>query len=233
MKKELEKYFDRLWPINRSLTGEGNRQTFKILSEIVDLKISEAPSGTACFDWNIPPEWNVKEAWIKNENGDKIIDFAKNNLHLMGYSIPVHQKMPLEELKRNLYSLPDQPDLIPYLTSYYKERWGFCLSHNQLLSLEEGEYEVHIDSKLNSSGSMTIGEAILKGKSEKEILFSTYICHPSMANNELSGPLVTAFIYQELKKRSDRFYTYRFVFVPETIGVIYYLSRYGEQKKKT
>jgi len=232
MKAQIEKYFDRLWPINRSLTGNGNRESFKILSEIVDIKLTEVPSGTSCFDWNVPPEWNAKEAWIKNSKGEKIVDFSINNLHLLGYSTPIHEKLSLDELKKNLYSLPDQPELIPYLTSYYKERWGFCLSHNQLESLQEDTYEVFIDSTLDSNGHMTIGEATLKGSSDKEILFSTYICHPSMANNELSGPLVTAFIYQELKKKKNLFYNYRFVFLPETIGSIYYLSQHGEYLKE-
>ena len=232
MKAQIEEYFDRLWPINRSLTGNGNRESFKILSEIVDIKLTEVPSGTSCFDWNVPPEWNAKEAWIKNSKGEKIVDFSINNLHLLGYSTPIHEKFSLVELKNNLYSLLNQPDLIPYLTSYYKERWGFCLSHNQLESLQEDTYEVFIDSTLDPNGSMTIGEATLKGSSDKEILFSTYICHPSMANNELSGPLVTAFIYQELKKKKDLFYNYRFVFLPETIGSIYYLSQHGEYLKE-
>jgi len=231
MKIELEKYFDRLWPINRSLTGNGNRETFKILSEIIDLQITEVPSGTECFDWTVPPEWNVKEAWIKDNKGNKIIDFSKNNLHLLGYSIPVNRKLSLSELKKNIYTLPSQPDLIPYLTSYYKERWGFCMSHNQLSSLEEEEYEVFIDASLDFNGSMTVGDVILKGNSDREIMFSTYICHPSMANNELSGPLVTSFIYQKLKNKKDRFYNYRFVFIPETIGSIYYLNKYGEHLK--
>ena len=231
MKIELEKYFDRLWPINRSLTGNGNRETLKILSELIDLEITEVPSGTVCFDWTVPPEWNVKEAWIKDSKGNKIIDFVKNNLHLLGYSIPTNQKLLLSELKKNIYTLPSQPELIPYLTSYYEERWGFCMSHNQLSTLQEEEYEVFIDSYLDYNGSMTVGDAILKGNSDREILFSTYICHPSMANNELSGPLATSFIFQELKNKKDRFYNYRFVFIPETIGSIYYLYKHGELLK--
>jgi len=231
MKNEIEKYFDRLWPINRSLTGNGNRETIKILSELIDLKITEVPSGTECFDWTVPPEWNVKEAWIKDGKGSIIVDFSINNLHLLGYSIPIKKKMSLSELKEHIYTLPDQPDLIPYLTSYYQERWGFCMSHNQLSALQEEDYEVYIDSSLDKTGSMSVGDVVLKGTSDKEILFSTYICHPSMASNELSGPLVSAFIYRELKKMTNRFYTYRFVFIPETIGSIYYLSRHGEHLK--
>lgn len=233
MKEQLEHYFDRLWPLDRSLTGNGNRKTLEILSEIVDLKITEVPSGTECFDWNVPPEWNVKEAWIKNEKGEKIVDFSVNNLHILGYSIPFKGTLSFDELKEYLYTLPDQPELIPYLCSYYKERWGFCLSHEQFLSLDTSEnYEVFIDSKLDDKGSMTIAEAVIPGKSKKEILLSTYICHPSMANNELSGPLVASFIYKQLKDRKDLKYTYRFLFVPETIGAIYALSVYGDHWKQ-
>ncbi|OFX38227.1 MAG: hypothetical protein A2X08_09155 [Bacteroidetes bacterium GWA2_32_17] len=233
MKKQIEQYFDRLWPINRSLSGNGNRGTLKILSEIIDLNIIEVPSGTKCFDWTVPPEFNVKEAWIKDVNGEIVVDFAKNNLHLLGYSEPFRGKLSFEELKTHIYTLPDQPDIIPYLTSYYKRRWGFCIAHNQFLKLNKNDiYEVFVDSTLNESGSMTIGEAVIKGKSEKEILLSTYICHPSMANNELSGPLVSAFIYKKIKERKNLKYSYRFVFVPETIGSIYLLSVKGEYFKK-
>lgn len=231
MKDQIEKYFDRLWPLNRSLTGNGNRETLKILSEIADIKITEVPSGTECFDWTVPPEWNVKEAWIKDNSGDIIADFKDNNLHLMGYSEKFSGYLSLIELKEHLYSLPGQPEVIPYLTSYYKNRWGFCLSHNQLLNLKDDTYEVKIDSELNPEGSMTMGEAILKGDTDEEVLLSTYICHPSMANNELSGPLVTSFIYNKLKEKKNRRYTYRILYLPETIGSIYYLSKQGEHLK--
>lgn len=233
MKTKIEEYFDRLWPITRSLTGNGNRESLNILSELINLEISEVPSGTQCFDWNVPPEWNIKEAWIKDSKGDIIVDFSVNNLHILGYSEPFQGKLSFEELKPHLYSLPDQPDLIPYLTSYYKRRWGFCLTHNQLLQLDQNEtYEVFIDSTLDENGSMTIGEAIIKGKSDEEILFSTYICHPSLASNELSGPLVSAFIYSKLTEQKELKYTYRFIFVPETIGSIYCLSVKGDYWKK-
>lgn len=233
MTHDIELYFDRLWPLNRSLTGNGNRETLTILSELLDLKVTEVPSGTKCYDWNVPPEWNVKEAWIKNSKGEIIVDFSENNLHLLGYSIPFKGMLSFVELKEHLYTLPEQPELIPYLCSYYKERWGFCLSHNQLLALDENDtYEVFIDSTLDSNGSMTVAEAVIKGRTDKEILISTYICHPSMANNELSGPLVSAFIYKHLKQQKDLKYTYRFIFVPETIGAIYSLSVYGEYWKK-
>ncbi|MEP7146713.1 MAG: DUF4910 domain-containing protein [bacterium] len=232
MKEQIEKYFDRLWKINRSLTGNGNRETLKILSEIIELEITEVPSGTECFDWTVPPEWNAEEAWIKDSSGSKIVDFKKNNLHLVGYSENFSGKLNLKELKEHLYSSPEQPDVIPYRTSYYKLRWGFCISDNQLKNLKEDNYEVLIDSELNPKGSMTIAEAVLKGETANEILLSTYICHPSMANNELSGPLVSAFIYKKLKEKKNRKYTYRFLFLPETIGSICYLSTHGEQMKK-
>lgn len=232
MKENIEAYFDKLWPITRSLTGDGNRESLKILSELVDLDIKEVPCGTSCYDWNVPPEWNIREAWIKDSKGNYVIDFADNNLHVLGYSEPVNTKLSFEKLKQHLYSLPDQPDLIPYYTSYYKRRWGFCMSHNHLKELDPNEeYEVYIDSTLDDNGSMTVGEAIIRGESDKEVLLSTYICHPSLANNELSGPLVTAFIYKELKKKNNLKYTYRFVFVPETIGSIYMLSVNGEHWK--
>jgi aminopeptidase-like protein len=233
MKNSIEEYFDRLWPITRSLTGNGNRESLKILSEIIDLEITEVPCGTKCFDWNVPPEWNINEAWIKDSKGNIIIDFSDNNLHILGYSEPLQGKFSFEELKSHLYTLPDQPDLIPYLTSYYQRRWGFCLSHNQFIQLDKNDtYEVFIDSSLDDNGSMTIGEAVIKGKSDKEILFATYICHPSLANNELSGSLVSAFIYHKLKEQKNLKYTYRFIFVPETIGSIYSLSVKGEHWKK-
>ena len=153
MKEQIEKYFDRLWPLNRSLTGNGNRETLKILSELADIKITEVPSGTECFDWTVPPEWNVNEAWIKDSKGNIIADFTINNLHLLGYSEKYSGNLNLKELKEHLYSLPEQPEVIPYLTSYYKKRWGFCISHNQLINLKEGTYEVLIDSELDQDGS--------------------------------------------------------------------------------
>ena len=230
MKNQIEKYFDRLFPINRSLTGNGNRETLNILSEIVDLQLYEVPSGTTCFDWTVPPEWNVKEAWIKSSSGETIIDFKDLNLHLVGYSVPFRGRVSLQELKSHLFSIPEMPETVPYLTSYYKGNWGFCLKHSQLISLKEDSYEIMIDSELNPNGSMTYGEAFLQGESDKEVLFSTYICHPSLANNELSGPLVSSFIYKLLKKKRLH-YSYRFLFLPETIGSIYYLSRYGNKLK--
>ena len=188
-----------LWKFNRSITGEGVRLTLELIKEnyIKDLKILSIPSNTKVFDWIIPNEWHVNKAYIIDPDGKKICDFSKNNLHLVGYSKPIRKKIKLDELQKNLYSLPNQPDAIPYITSYYQERWGFCLSQNLRDSLKDGEYEVVIDSKL-FSGNLNYGEIILPGKSNEEVLLSTYICHPSMANNELSGPTVTT-IYKMVK----------------------------------
>ena len=195
------------------------------------MKIIEVPSGTKAFDWKVPNEWNVKEAWIKNKKGKKICDFSDCNLHLMGYSIPIKKTISLKRLQNHLYSLPDQPDAIPYITSYYKKNWGFCITHNDRKKLISGDYEVYIDSNL-SPGHLTYGEVILPGKKKREIFLSTYICHPSLANNELSGPVVTTAIIKYLKQLKKREYTYRIVFIPETIGSILYLSKHHKKLKK-
>ena len=227
MKKELEKYFDRLWPICRSITGNGLRRSLDILQEIIPLKIHEVPSGTRVFDWTVPDEWNIKDAFIITPEGKKIASFAENNLHVVNYSEPVKGEFTYEQLLPHLHTLPDQPDAIPYITSYYKPSWGFCLTHKQFKSLpKKGRYKVLIDATLKS-GNLTMADLVLAGETDREILFSTYVCHPSMANNELSGPLVTAFLYRLIASLPHRKFTYRFVFAPETIGVITYLSRHG------
>jgi len=215
-----------LFPLCRSVTGNGVRQTLQIIKDgyIPDLQIHEIPSGTQAFDWTVPKEWNINDAYIIDPDGNKIIDFKESNLHVVGYSVPVNKIVTLEELNEHLYSLPDQPNAIPYVTSYYKERWGFCLTDEQRKNLKPGNYKVYIDSSL-TNGSLTYGELILPGKSEKEIFLSTYICHPSMANNELSGPVVTTFIVKWLISLKERKYTYRIIFIPETIGSIVYVSR--------
>jgi aminopeptidase-like protein len=219
----------RLWPLPRSLTGGGTRETLSMLSETVDgLNICEVPSGTQCFDWIVPNEWNIRDGWIVTPEGTKIADFKSNNLHVVGYSSAVDTTLELEELQQHLHSLPENPDAIPYVTSYYNENWGFCLSHNQRRTLRSGRYQVYIDSTLQP-GSMTYGELLIPGISNKEILLSTYICHPSMANNELSGPCVTAFICKWLNSRVNNRYSFRVLFIPETIGSIYYISKHLDQ----
>jgi len=228
--RQMYQLVAKAFPICRSITGNGFRETLKILSEIIPLKVCEVPTGTQVFDWNVPKEWNIRDAFIADSEGHKIVDFQKSNLHVVGYSTPVDRWLPLSELQNHLYSLPDQPDAIPYITSYYMERWGFCISHNERLKLKEGNYHVFIDSTLED-GSLTYGECILKGESEQEVFLSTYACHPSMANNELSGPVVTAFIAKWLASQ-PRKYTYRIIFIPETIGSITYLSRNLEVMKK-
>lgn len=232
IEQELEYYFDRLFPICRSITGNGVRESLKIISEIIPLKIHEVPSGTEIFDWQIPKEWNIQDAYIKTPDGKKICDFKQHNLHIVNYSIPIHKKISFEELNQHLHTLPHKPSAIPYVTSYYKENWGFCITYNEYQHLpKKGEYEVVIDSSL-TEGSLTYGDFILEGERKDEVLISTYICHPSMANNELSGPLVAMFLYKKLAELKYRKYTYRFVFIPETIGVLVYLHQHGEQLKK-
>ncbi len=222
--KEIEKYFDELWPICRSITGNGLRKSFDILSEIIPLKLTEVPTGTNVFDWVIPNEWNITNAYIITPEGKKIADFALNNLHVVGYSEPVNCELSYDDLVQHIYTLPRLPDAIPYITSYYKKKWGFCISQNEFNTLpKQGTYKVVIESELKP-GSLTYGEYILNGESEDEILVSSYLCHPSMANNELSGPLTLSFLYKLIAAIPNRKYTYRFVIAPETIGTIAYLS---------
>ncbi len=231
---EIHEFAKELWPINRSITGEGVRATLnQIKKHLPDLEIKSVSSGTNVFDWVVPKEWLLKEAYIVTPNGEKICDVKVNNLHILGYSTSFEGNVNLEELKENLYTLPEQPEAIPYITSYYKERWGFCLSQNQYDQLEDGEYYVKIDA-IHFNGVLNYAELIIPGKSEKEVFLSTYVCHPSMANNELSGPTVVTFLAKWLSELSERDYTYRIVFIPETIGSITYLSlHYNEMKKKT
>ena len=211
----------RLYPINRSLTGDGVRETLAILGEVIPLEVCSVPTGEKVFDWEIPKEWTVRAAYVSDSTGRKVIDFAKHNLHLVGYSVPVDCKMGLVELDRHLHSLSEQPEAIPYITSYYRQDWGFCLSHKDREALREDTYHVYIDSEL-TDGVLNFGECVIRGETDKEVFLSTYICHPSMANNELSGPVVATLIGEWLREK-PRKYTYRIVLLPETIGAVAYI----------
>ncbi len=213
---------EKLFPICRSITGEGVRKSLRILKEEIPLEMHEVPSGTLVLDWTVPREWNINEAWIKGPNGKKIVDFQDHNLHVLNYSTPIHQFLPLSQLKKHLYSIPEQPDLIPYRTSYYKETWGFCMSHRELRRLPEGQYEVYIDSSLKD-GALTYGELYIPGKIKDEVLFSAHICHPSLANDNLSGVALATHLAKKLLKTSNR-HSYRFLFIPGTIGAITWLA---------
>lgn len=226
--QEIYTLCDKLFPICRSITGNGVRETLSLLQGVCsEMTIHEVPSGTSVFDWTVPKEWNIHDAWIKNSKGEKILDFQENNLHVVGYSLPIDANVTLKDLLPLIYTQPDQPDAIPYVTSYYKERYGFCMTQRQKDSLPEDTYHVYIDSELKD-GSLTYGEILIpstEGNTD-EIFLSTYVCHPSMANNELSGPAVAVYLAKWLFEKKKRRYNYRIIFIPETIGAITYLSRH-------
>ena len=219
---EMYRLIGDLYPICRSITGDGVRKTLQILQQSIPLEIHEVPTGTAVFDWIVPKEWNVRDAYLKNSRGEKILDFHVSNLHLLSYSIPIHQKLPLSKLKEHLFTLPEHPDWIPYRTSYYQEAWGFCLSHHALEQLEDEEYEVFIDTSLED-GHLSYGEYYLPGATNDEILFSCHICHPSLCNDNLSGTVLATFLAKYLSLLPRR-YSYRFLFIPGTIGAITWLA---------
>jgi aminopeptidase-like protein len=229
--RELEQMFDRLWRLPRSLTGDGVRATHAVLGELMPLERFELESGTPVLDWVVPQEWRVYEAYVVAPDGQRLLDFHSNNLHLVGYSEPFEGRLSRSELDEHLYSLPDRPGAIPYVTSYYRPRWGFCLPHDLRASLPDGEYHVVVNTELGP-GSMTISECVLPGTSSQEVLISSYTCHPSLANNELSGPLLAAFLYRRLARLEERRLTFRFLLAPETIGAIAYLHLRGDRLKR-
>jgi len=228
---EIYDLIKKLFPICRSITGNGVRETLEIIKKhLSNLEIHQVPSGTKVFDWTIPKEWNIKDAFIKNSKGEKIIDFKNSNLHVLNYSTPINTKISLKELKNHIFTIPDFPDWIPYRTSYYQENWGFCMSHKQFEKLEEDEYEVFIDSSLDA-GNLTYGELFFKGETDEEVLFSSYVCHPSMCNDNLSGITLLTYLAKQLENKKLNF-SYRFLFIPETIGAITWLSKNENHVKK-
>ena len=229
--QEILDFAKVIFPINRSLTGEGVRETFRHIKEhLPGLTVHAVPSGTEAFDWVVPNEWEITEAYIEDSSGKRLVDFANNNLHVVGYSTAVDVSLSLDELQEHLHSLPDKPEAIPYVTSYYSDRWGFCLTHLQRMALVPDTYRAVIRSR-KFQGVMNYAELIIPGESSKEVFLSTYICHPSMANNEVSGPSVLTFIGKWLQS-APRHFTYRLVFLPETIGAIYYLSQHLEHLRQ-
>jgi len=224
---KIDSLLKSLFSLNRSLTGDGNRETLDILSDIVAIKIIEYNSGSSVYDWEVPSEWNAKHAWIKDSEGNTLVDFDDNNLHLVSYSEPYHGNIDFSQLKDHLHYSVDYPDSIPYRTSYYKKNWGFCLTEDQYKRIEScsGLFEVYIDSELDEEGSLTVGELVVPGLSPEEILISTYLCHPSLANDNLSGVVLTALLADIMVSSGVKFNkSYRFVWVPETIGAISYCA---------
>ena len=221
----------RLWPLNRSISGPGLRETLLVIKELLpELRLIEVPSGRKVLDWTVPDEWEISSGWLEDPQGRRIVDFAANNLHVVGYSTGIDRTLSLNELQPHLHSLPDQPDAVPYVTSYYARTWGFCLSHRTRQALVPGTYRARIEAR-HFPGSITLGELLLPGRTDEEVLLSTYCCHPSMANNELSGPCVTAHLAHWLRQRPERRCTYRILFVPEMIGSIAYLHEHAAEMR--
>ncbi len=223
MTVDLMALIERLYPITRSITGDGVRETLSIMGEHIDIDVHEVPSGTQILDWTVPPEWNIREAWIKDPAGQVVVDFADSNLHVVGYSTPIRASLSLDDLQPHLHSLPDRPELVPFVNSYYTEAWGFCLRHDTRQALEDGVYEVLIDSTL-APGSLTYGEHVIPGRSDREILVSAHICHPSLANENLSGLAASVDLAGRLAG-AELHHTVRFVFAPATVGAITWLAR--------
>jgi len=224
----MHRLMAELYPICRSITGEGVRQTLRILQGQIPLVIHEVPTGTPVFDWTVPKEWNIRDAYIKNTRGERLVDFQKCNLHVVSYSVPVRRVVSREELRKHLFSLPDRPDWIPYRTSYYNETWGFCLSQRQLETLTDKEYEVCVDATL-ADGHLTYGEYLIPGTTTDEVLVSCHVCHPSLCNDNLSGIVVATHLAMHLASLPSRRFSYRFLFIPGTIGSITWLARNEEQ----
>ncbi|PXY35319.1 peptidase M28 [Prauserella coralliicola] len=224
---EMHALVERLYPLCRSITGDGVRRTLEIVGEYLPLRLYEVPTGTQVFDWTVPKEWNISDAWIADSEGKRVVDFAESSLHVVSYSVPVSATMSLAELREHLHTLPDQPSLVPYRTSYYSPDWGFCLSQNALDALPDGDYEVRIDSTLED-GHLTYAEHVVPGEVTDEVIVSCHVCHPSLANDNLAGIAVATFLARELAQR-EPYYTYRFLFVPGTIGSITWLARNAER----
>lgn len=224
--EQLHRFAAEIYPICRSITGDGMRKTLKRIGCEIPLQMTEVPSGAQVFDWTVPKEWNIRDAYIRNARGERVVDWRNSNLHVLNYSVPVRETLPLNELKKHLFSIPERPEWTPYRTSYYKEAWGFCLPHQQLVALEEGDYEVCIDSTL-ADGHLTYGECLLRGESTEEVLISIHACHPSLANDNLSGLSVATRLAQLLIGQKLK-YSYRFLFIPGTIGAITWLARNQE-----
>ncbi|MFJ7210505.1 DUF4910 domain-containing protein [Amycolatopsis sp. NPDC098790] len=227
---ELHALVERLYPICRSITGDGVRQTLDIIGEHIPLDRHEVPTGTAVLDWTIPQEWNIRDAYVASPSGERVIDFRESNLHVVGYSVPVRQRMPLSELREHLHTLPDQPSWVPYRTSYYAPAWGFCLAQEKLDALPDGDYDVVIDSTL-ADGSLTYGEHVVPGRVTDEVIVSCHVCHPSLANDNLAGIAVAISLAQQLASEQPH-YTYRFLFMPGTIGSITWLARNASRIEK-